>query len=336
MSANVRTRNAIPRQAPWVDSNVATSATAERMRPKWREAVWIAFVVVALLALDLVEPWLYGVVVPAAAMAIAVVETAIDRRPGLLRRTIDRADLVAVAALSIAVVGLFRLAFGVFTTENTLGLFLSFGGALVLGVAGPVAYTVWIRRRPLRALGFGLHNLRTTVVLALLFGSVQFAITLWGYGLPRPRDWVPLLVMALTVGVFESIFFRGFVQERLENSLGVGPAILGASILYALYHVGYGMRADEMLFLFGLGVVYAISYRLTQNVLVLWPLLTPLGSFFAQLEAGDLAGELPWASIAGFADVLGLMALALWLAFRRERRFSTRPNVLKNRWSTWT
>jgi hypothetical protein len=169
-------------------------------------------------------------------------------------------------------------------------------------------------------LGVGFHNLRTTVVLALVFASVQFAITLWGYGLPRPRDWVPLLVMALTVGVFESIFFRGFVQERLEESLGVGPAILGASILYALYHVGYGMRADEMLFLFGLGVVYAIAYRLTQNVFVLWPLLTPLGSFFAQLEAGELAGELPWASIAGFVDVLGLMAFVIWLAHRLERR----------------
>jgi len=320
MSASMRTRDAIPRHAPWIDSNVATSATAERLQPTWREAVWIAFVVVALLALDVVEPWLYGVVVPAAAMAIAVAKGAIDPRPWLLRRTIDRADLVAVAALYVAVVGLFRLAFGVFTTQNTLGLFLSFGGALVLGVAGPVVYTVWIRRRPLRALGVGFHNLRTTVVLALVFASVQFAITLWGYGLPRPRDWVPLLVMALTVGVFESIFFRGFVQERLEESLGVGPAILGASILYALYHVGYGMRADEMLFLFGLGVVYAIAYRLTQNVFVLWPLLTPLGSFFAQLEAGELAGELPWASIAGFVDVLGLMAFVIWLAHRLERR----------------
>lgn len=74
------------------------------------------------------------------------------------------------------------------------------------------------------------------------------------------------------------------------------------------------------MFLFGLGIVYAIAYQLTGNTLVLWPLLTPLGSFFAQLSAGDLTGELPWASILGFADVLGLMALVIWLARRRERR----------------
>lgn len=45
-----------------------------------------------------------------------------------------------------------------------------------------------------------------------------------------------------------------------------------------LYHVGYGMGGDEMVFLFGLGVVYAVAYRLSENVLVLWPLLIPLGS----------------------------------------------------------
>lgn len=54
-------------------------------------------------------------------------------------------------------------------------------------------------------------------------------------------------------------------------------------------------------FLTGLGVVYAVAFRLVGSILVLWPLLTPLGSFFNQLQASDI--ELPWTSIAGFADV---------------------------------
>ena len=33
-----------------------------------------------------------------------------------------------------------------------------------------------------------------------------------------------------------------------------------------------------MVFLFGLGVLYAVAFALVRNVLVLWPLLTPLGS----------------------------------------------------------
>jgi uncharacterized protein len=60
------------------------------------------------------------------------------------------------------------------------------------------------------------------------------------------------------------------------------------------------------------GVVYAVAFALARNVLVLWPLLTPLGSFFNAVDTGDI--DLPWASIAGFADVFALMSVALWLA----------------------
>ncbi|MGN6574597.1 MAG: lysostaphin resistance A-like protein, partial [Nocardioides sp.] len=157
-------------------------------------------------------------------------------------------------------------------------------------------------------------NLRVTAVLALLFAGVQFALTLWGYDLPAAQDWVPLLCMALVIGVFESVFFRGFVQNVLEDQFGPVIGIGGAAAMYGLYHVGYGMGLREMAFLTGLGVVYAVAFALARNLLVLWPLLTPLGSFFANVEAADI--DLPWASIAGFADVLGLMVAAWWLARR--------------------
>jgi uncharacterized protein len=114
------------------------------------------------------------------------------------------------------------------------------------------------------------------------------------------------------------VFFRGFVQNRLEAQFGPVVGIGAAAGLYGLYHVGFGMGTDELLFLGGLGVVYAIAFALVRNMLVLWPLLTPLGSFFANVEAGDI--ELPWASIAGFVDVVGLMVLVVWLAHRHERR----------------
>jgi membrane protease YdiL (CAAX protease family) len=140
-------------------------------------------------------------------------------------------------------------------------VFLCFAAAHVVGIAGPVVYTVWFRRRGFRSLGLTLAGWRTLVGPAIVFAGVQFAITLWGYDLPQPVDWVPLLVMALTVGVFESIFFRGFIQGRFEAIFGAA-AVAGAAVLYALYHVGYGMGQEEMTFLFGLGIVYAIAYRI--------------------------------------------------------------------------
>jgi hypothetical protein len=124
--------------------------------------------------------------------------------------------------------------------------------------------------------------------------------------------------MALVVGVFESVFFRGFIQNRLEAQFGHAWGIGGAAALYGLYHVGYGMGLEEILFLSGLGVIYAVAFSLTRSLLVLWPLLSPLGSFFANVRAGDI--ELPWTSIAEFLDVLGVMLLVLWLARRHLRR----------------
>lgn len=275
---------------------------------------WTAWVFVALLMLPVLDGSSYGILVAISALVLAAIPGTVPKSA----RGRDRQDLLVLAALYIAVVALMRLAFVGFTTHNTLGLFLSFATALVLGTAGPVLYTSWIRGRPLATLGLQAGDLRRTAGLALLFAAVQFALTLWGYNLPAPVDWVPLLVMALVVGVFESIFFRGFIQSRLEEQFGSVVGIGGAAVLYGLYHVGYGMGGDEILFLTGLGVVYAVAFALTRSVLVLWPLLTPLGSFYAQLEAADI--ELPWASIMGFADVLAVIVATIWLAQRHARK----------------
>jgi len=76
------------------------------------------------------------------------------------RWRVDRKDLVVIGGLYVAIVALFRVAFTVFTADRVAGLFLSFGAARLIGVAGPVVYTVWVRRRPLASLGIGLHDLK--------------------------------------------------------------------------------------------------------------------------------------------------------------------------------
>ncbi|MDQ0661528.1 membrane protease YdiL (CAAX protease family) [Arthrobacter ulcerisalmonis] len=279
----------------------------------WRAWMWASWLVAAMLSLAFLDLTVYGVAVPASALLLAVLTGRVAWRRGI----VDKLDLAVVAALYITIVALFRLAFTVFTAANVLGLFLCFGAGLVLGVAVPVFYTVK-RGRPLSDLGLGLRNWKQAVVLGLILASIQFAITLFGYSLPAPVGWVPLLVMSLTVGAFETVFFRGFVQQRLGASFGEAPGIAIAAGLYAAYHVGYGMASEGMVFLFGLGVLYAVAFALVRNVLVLWPLLTPLGSFYNNLRNGEI--ELPWEAILGFADVLGLMAAAVWLGRRRLLR----------------
>src|SRR5512132_1782370 len=217
--------------------------------------LWVGFVVASLLALDVLEAAVWSIAVPLAAVAIWLGMTGWWRAPSITRPVaVDRRDLTVIAALYVAVVGLWRLAFTVFTADRWLPLFLCFGAGMLLGVAGPVIYTVWLRRRPLRSLGLGAYRLRETLILGLGFATVQAVVMLWGYQLPAPVDWLPLLVLSLAVGLFEAIFFRGFIQGRLQAAFGTGPAVAGASALYALYHIGYGMGLGELGFLFALGV----------------------------------------------------------------------------------
>jgi membrane protease YdiL (CAAX protease family) len=280
-----------------------------------RRVIWVAWLIGVLLFLAVGNDLIYGVTVPLTAGLLVLLAPGLVPSAG---RRVDVRDVRVVVLLYVGVVAALYLAFQVFTIERTLGLFLSYAGGLVLGVVGPVIYTVWRRRRPLADLGLTTKNWRQAVGLGLVLGLVQFFLTLYGQQLPAPVDWVPLLTMALMVGLFEAIFFRGFIQTRLSASFGPIPGVVAAAGLYALYHVGYGMGVREMTFLFALGMVYGIAYACVNNVLVLWPLLIPLGSFFNNLQSGGF--ELPWLSIAGFVDVMAVMLTAILLAHRHERR----------------
>jgi membrane protease YdiL (CAAX protease family) len=280
-----------------------------------RRIIWITWLIAALLFLAVGNGLIYGLTIPLTAGLLVLLAPGLVPNPG---RHVDGRDIRTVLLLYVGVVAALYLAFQVFTVERTLGLFLCYAAGLILGVVGPVIYTVWIRGRPLADLGLTTKNWRQAVGLGLALGLIQFFLTLYGYDLPAPVDWVPLLTMSLMVGLFEAIFFRGFIQTRLSASLGPIPGVVAAAALYALYHVGYGMGIREMVFLFGLGLLYGIAYACVNNVLVLWPVLIPIGSFYNNLQSGGI--ELPWAAIAGFVDVMAIMFAAVWIAHRRERR----------------
>jgi uncharacterized protein len=128
-----------------------------------RLVLWSIWVVIALTMLPVLDGPVFGVAVPTSALVLALVR-------GTLPRSVrggHRLDLFPVVVMYIAVVALLRVAFVVFTTSNVFGLFMSFAGALLVGVVGPVVYTVWGRGGCLADLGLRLDNWRTAGVLAL-------------------------------------------------------------------------------------------------------------------------------------------------------------------------
>lgn len=224
----------------------------------------------------------------------------------------SRDTAVVFTSYVLVVAGLFT-AFQVFTTDRVAANFITFGPLTLaaLGVALPVLYTVLVRHRSLADLGLTTHQLLPSIALGLLLGWDTYRNTIGTLDLAWTRSLVPLASMALAVGLFEAVFFRGWLQLRFEDAFGPVPGLVLAAMCYSLYHIGYGMALDEMLFLFGLGLVFGSVFRVTRNVFVLWPFYTPIGGLYTNVKEGL---TMPFEATYGFVLALALMVAAIVVA----------------------
>jgi membrane protease YdiL (CAAX protease family) len=230
----------------------------------------------------------------------------------------NRDTVVALCSYILVVTGLF-LAFQVFTTNRVAANFITFGPITLagFGIAVPVLYTVIGRRRSLADLGLTKSQLIPSLVLGLLLGWDTYSNTLASLNVTWARTEIPLIAMALAVGLYEAVFFRGWLQLQFESAFGLVPGLILAALCYSFYHVGYGMTGGEMLFLFGLGLTFGAFFRLTKNILILWPFYTPVGSIYTNLSDGL---TLPFEATYGFLLTIGLMVgVILWASIYQHR-----------------
>ena len=230
-------------------------------------------------------------------------------------------DVLAVIVSWILVTGTLYIATVIVTAQAGGGLpyFFLYGvlGATFFGVGIPLVWMVMIRKRPVRDLGITSKYLGISIVLQLIFAALQYVGTLARTELPAFEQFLPLVALALAIGFFEALFWRGWVLLRLEEAFGVIPAILIGALLYALYHIGYAMPLEEIAFLFWIGVLYAVCFRLTRNIFILWPLLQPMGQLVTLVRDGL---SLPVLASAGFFEVLIVMLLLVWFLHRFYRK----------------
>lgn len=190
-------------------------------------------------------------------------------------------------------------------------------GATIFGIGIPLYWTVVVRKRPVTDLGLTRERIALSVILQLAFATLQFIGAYRDLEIPAWDRLLPLVALALAIGFFEAIFWRGWVLLRLEECFGLIPAIVIGSILYSLYHIGYGMPASEMVFLFFIGVMYAVAFRLTKSVFMLWPVFQPMGQLVTLIKDSL---SLPLLASLGFIEVLALMWLLIWLANKYEKK----------------
>lgn len=230
-------------------------------------------------------------------------------------------DVIAVLISWLLVTSTLYTATVIVTPEVGGGMpyFFLYAGltALVFGVGLPLYWMVVVRKRTIQDLGITKKYLGISIVLQVIFAFFQYLGTLAKVQLPPFEKVLPLIGLAIAIGFFEAFFWRGWVLLRLEEAFGLIPAILIGSLLYAAYHIGYGMPFGEMAFLFLIGVLYAVTFRITKNVFLLWPFFQPMGQMVTLLKDGL---DLPVMAFVGFLEAFILMAVLVWLAYRYTKK----------------
>jgi membrane protease YdiL (CAAX protease family) len=241
-------------------------------------------------------------------------------------------DLVAVLVSWLLVTASLYTATMIVTPQVGGGIpyFFIYAGltATIFGVGVPLAWMVVFRKRPIQDLGLTTRLLGLSIVLQLVFSAYQYLGTLANVDLPSLAEVAPLMALGLTIGFFEAIFWRGWVLLRLEETFGLIPAVVLGSALYALYHIGYGMPWEEITFLFWVGVLYAVCFRLTRSIFILWPIFQPMGQMVTLIKDGL---QLPLIAALGFIEVLIVMFVLVWLAnryYRKQHPLKTAPAAL--------
>ncbi|MFW9912676.1 MAG: CPBP family intramembrane glutamic endopeptidase [Candidatus Thorarchaeota archaeon] len=225
-------------------------------------------------------------------------------------------DLAVLVVSYIAMVVTLYTAFQIVTTANVALNFILYGPVtlMFLGIFVPILYNSYIQKRPFSDTGITKKYWILSLIIGISMGIITYLGTLATILLPPFSQLFPLVSMALSVGLFEAIFFRGWIQLTLERSFGAIPAILIAPAFYSVYHIGYGMTLGELWFLYTLGISFAIAFRVTKNILVLWPFYTWIGGLYTNISEGLI---LPFEASYGFINVLVWTIVIIAILYRK-------------------
>lgn len=185
---------------------------------------------------------------------------------------------------------------------------------LILNAAVPAYVVLRLRGEGLGELGITTRHWQASLAISIVLAAIQVPQLLEN---ARSHPEVHLVPHLLFNGLifWEVLFVFGWLQLRFERAFGVLPAVLLAGVCFGAYHVGtYPWNGAVGLMVWG--VFFAAAFRLTRNLLTLFPLAWSVGS-----GAGTLAGDMvfDWHLVAVSLLVLAVQG-AIMGALARPRR----------------
>lgn len=183
---------------------------------------------------------------------------------------------------------------------------------LIVNVLLPVWWLVYVRGQPMSELGITTRRWIPSLFIGAGLACF-FALRL--LPMVADTDWLPHLLFNAVI-LWEPFFVFGWLQLRYDRAFGIVPGVLLAALSFAAYHVGT-YPPNGLLMLLIAGLVYAIIFRLTSNLLILWPLAWAVGSSIGTLMGGACFS---WPQVAIWSAILLIQLAFIAYTCRRQNR----------------
>lgn len=136
----------------------------------------------------------------------------------------------------------------------------------------PLALMIPLLRTPVEWYKMAMKAVPLTIVVIFLmaFLALSSGAINWQFKIPS-YFFLRVAANLFLVVIPEEAFFRGFIQEEIYRSLGQGVkgvvgGILAASVLFALFHIGWTSSFAILGFTFLAGVLYGAVYQFVRSI----------------------------------------------------------------------
>jgi hypothetical protein len=191
-------------------------------------------------------------------------------------------------------------------------LFAFFAVYAVTAIAAvllPTLYVIGVRGEAPSHLGVTTRRCWAALLISGLLGAALFP------GLraelskhPEARLVPQLLYNGLLL--WESFFVFGWLQLRFERAFGIIPGIMFTALAVMIYHVG-SLPAQYLPSMILFGVFNCFVFRLTANLLAIWPVYFAVASAVGTLQ-GNIVAEWSWVAVMAvvlLAEIAGFVAI---------------------------
>jgi hypothetical protein len=214
-------------------------------------------------------------------------------------------DTAVALATAAAMIPIYYVGTHVKNADVSTLVFVILGNG-ILNVLLPAYYMLWVRRENAAELGITTRRWLPSLLIAGVWSFFAWhGLQRELHAHPSVNFWPQLIYNGLIF--WEPFFVFGWLQLRFDRAFGLVPGVVLAGICFAAYHLGtYPPSGVAVLAV--VGVFHAVLFRMTKNLLTVWPLPWAIVSSIGTLQGNMHFG---WNAVALYAVVLLVQAIAI-------------------------